>query len=395
MIRTLARFVSLGALVWLVSCSAEPDPRAADAGPSYKQVEATRGRFRIAVLASGLVRPIDRIELKSKAAGEVMELPIEVGDPVAEGALIARLDQVDERAELLQARANLEVATAELALAEKRLDRRRQLFSSDIISEEIQDETELALAAARGKVIQARTTLQRAEERMKDTVIVSPVDGVVLQKYVERGQIIASGVSNVGGGTPIADVADMRTVYVEAGIDEIDIGRIEVGQRASVRAEAFSERVYEGQVVRIAPEARVEQNVTLFDVVVEVENRDGALKSGMNASVEIVLVDEPDALTIPVAALQGTDGAGEAPSAAGRATVLVKTGESYAPREIRTGRTDYRVIEVLDGLADGDTLGIPMVSRLKDEHDMLQERIRADRSFGKSDDEKKKRADAH
>jgi HlyD family secretion protein len=323
-------------LAALAACSPEPEADV-DAAPPYKQVEATRGPFRIAVSASGLVRPIDRIELKSKASGEVVELPIEVGDPVGEGDLIAKLDQVEERAELLQSRANLGVAKAELVLAEKRYERRRQLLGSDVISQETQDETELQLASARGRLVQARTALERAEERMEDTVILSPVTGVVLQKYVERGQIIASGVSNVGGGTPIADVADMRRVYIEAGIDEIDIGRMRVGQRASVRAEAFPERSYTGNVVRIAPEARVEQNVTLFDVVIEVENADGELKSGMNAAVEIVLVDEPDTLTIPLAALQNGDAGGGAQD--GRATVLVQSGDAWVPREIRTGRT--------------------------------------------------------
>jgi HlyD family secretion protein len=389
MIRALAPLAALmlfvAALAGLSGCGGEPEDVAA--APAFKQVLARRGPFRIAVTANGLVRPIDRIELKSKAAGEVVELPIEVGDAVAEGALIAKLDQVDEKAELLQGRANLGVARAELALAEKRFERRRQLFTSDVISEEIQDETELELAAARGQLVQATTALERAEERMEDTVIVAPVTGVVLQKYVERGQIIASGVSNVGGGTPIADVADMRRVYIEAGIDEIDIGRIAVGQAATVRAEAFADRLYTGSVVRIAPEARVEQNVTLFDVVIEVENTDGDLKSGMNAAVEIVLVDEPDTLTIPVAALQNGDAAADT---AGRSTVLVKVDDTYTPREIRTGRTDYRVIEVLAGLEGGEVLGIPMASRLKEQHDLLQERIRRSRTFGGSDDDKKK-----
>lgn len=374
-------------LAALAACSPEPDP-GADAAPSYKQVKVARGPFRIAVSASGLVRPIDRIELKSKASGAVVELPIEVGDPVAEGGLIAKLDQVDERAELLQARANVEVAKAELELAEKRFERRRQLLGSDVISQEAQDESALELASARGRQIQAQTALERAEERMDDTVIVSPVTGVVLQKYVERGQIIASGVSNVGGGTPIADVADMRRVYVEAGVDEIDIGRIEVGRQAGVRAEAFPERSYQGRVVRIAPEARVEQNVTLFDVVIEVANPDGELKSGMNAAVEIVLVEEPDALTIPVAALQDRDGSRGRP---GRGTVLVKSGDGYAPREIRTGRSDYRVIEVLEGLSDGEEVGIPMTSRLKQQNDELQQRVRESRSFGPSDGDKERK----
>ena len=361
-------------------------PDAGQDAPRYKEVTAERADFRIAVTANGLVKPIDRIELKSKASGAVIELPIEVGDQVEKGALIAKLDQVDERTALAQARADLDIARAELDLAEKNFERRQQLFSGDIISKEAQDQTELDLAVARSKLVQATTALDRAEEQMEDTVITSPVDGIILQKYVERGQIIASGVSNVGGGTPIADVADMRDVHIEAGIDEIDISKIVVGQKAAIRAEAYPEKVYTGEVVRIAPEARVEQNVTLFDVVVRVENIDANLKSGMNATVEVVIVEQPDLLTIPMAALQSASAGREGlPTGSASSSVLVKDGDEYVPREIRTGRTDHRVIEVLDGLREGDVLGIPMVSRLKEENDRLDARVRSNRSFGAGD----------
>jgi multidrug efflux pump subunit AcrA (membrane-fusion protein) len=220
------------------------------------------------------------------------------------------------------------------------------------------------------------------------------VEGIILQKYVERGQIIASGVSNVGGGTPIADVADMRDVHIEAGIDEIDISKIAVGQKAAIRAEAYPERVYTGEVVRIAPEARVEQNVTLFDVVVRVDNIDANLKSGMNATVEVVIVEQPDLLTIPMAALQSASTGREgSPTGSASSSVLVKDGGEYVPREIRTGRTDHRVIEVLDGLREGDVLGIPMVSRLKEENDRLDARVRSSRSFGGGKKSERKSAD--
>ncbi|MBW2288026.1 MAG: efflux RND transporter periplasmic adaptor subunit [Deltaproteobacteria bacterium] len=367
-----------------LACFSQVDDSArAQVGPKYKEVTAARGPFRIAVTANGLVRPIDRIELKSKASGEVVELPIEVGDAVAKGQLIAKLDQVEERAELAQTRADRDIARAELALAEKNFERRKKLLSSDVISTEAHDETELALAVARSKLVQATTAFERARERMEDTVISAPVDGIILQKYVEEGQIIASGVSNVGGGTPIADIADMRNVYIEAGVDEIDIGKIAVAQRATIRAEAFPERPYVGEVVRIAPEARLEQNVTLFDVVVHVENTDVKLKSGMNATVEIVIVDEPDTLVIPVAAIQEPDASrGVAREPWPASVVLVKNADGYGAREIRTGRTDYRVVEVLDGLEEGEVLGIPMVSRLKREHDQIEARIRNRQSFG-------------
>lgn len=361
----------------------------------YREIVAERHDFRIVVNANGLVRPIDRIELKSKASGEVIDLPIEVGSYVQKGALIAKLDQLQARTQLAQAKADLAIAQAELSLATKNFERRKELFGRDVISVQDQDQTELDLAVARGGLVQARSSLEQAEEQMTDTTILAPVDGLILQKYVERGQIIASGVSNVGGGSPIADIADMRTVHIEASIDEIDFGKISVGQQATIRAEAFPERVYTGLVTRIAPEARVEQNVTLFDVLIRVENSDGYLKSGMNSMVEIVVVHEPDVLTIPVSALIGDGGAG----ASGSRLVLYQQGDTYEERSIVTGRTDHRVVEVLDGLMAGDVVGIPMVSRLKAANDRLDSRVRSSRSFGTrssskggGDKAKKKRA---
>jgi HlyD family secretion protein len=386
----VAAVATVSILGWLRA----EDPTPGPTGHKFKDVPVERGRFRLAVSVNGLVRPIDRIELKSKASGEVTELPIEVGDRVEKGALIARLDQLEERAALAQVKADLEIARAELELAEKNFERRKQLFSSEVIAKEAHDETELNLAVARSKRVQATTALERARERLQDSVITAPVDGIILQKYVESGQIIASGVSNVGGGTPIADIADMRNAHIEAGVDEIDIGKISVGQIATIRADAYPDQVYEGEVVRIAPEARVEQNVTLFDVVVEVQNTDGKLKSGMNTMVEIVIVDLPDVLTIPVIALQESDTDRDGPpGGGGAATVLVKEGSGYVPREVRTGRTNYRLVEILSGLEEGEVLGIPMVSRLKEEHDRLDARVRGTRSFGGGDRGNRKPAD--
>lgn len=345
---------------------------------SYKEVIAEYGSLVIRVAASGVVKPIDRIELKSKASGEIVELAVEMGDSVKRGALIARLDQKDEKAAVAQAQADLDIARAELALAQRNYERRMQLFEDKIIPEEERDQSTLNLAVARGKLVQAQTTLGRAHERLDESVITAPVDGIILQKYVERGQIIASGVSNVGGGTPIADIADMDTVYIEAGIDEIDIGKIAVGQIAQIVAEAYPEQPYQGRVVRIAPEARIEQNVTLFDVIIEVVNADNKLKSGMNISLEIEIQRQQDILLVPVIALQDKKFA----NASNKRQVLLKQGSDYVPHEVQVGLSNHRDIQILSGLNPDDVLGIPMLSRLKNESDRLEKRIRASRSFG-------------
>ena len=354
----------------------------------FKEVIVERGTFQIIVMANGVVKSIDRIEIKSKASGEIVELPVEEGDFISQGDLIARLDQKDEHAEVAQAQADFDIAKAELKQAQSTFDRRNQLFQSNLISEEEQDQIELGLAVARGKLVQATTSLERAKERLSESVVRAPINGIILQKYVEEGQIIASGVSNVSGGTPIVDIADMSSVYIEAGIDEIDIGKVQIGQFATVIADAYPEIEFNGKIVRIAPEARIEQNVTLFDLVVEVKNNDGKLKSGMNTRVEIEIVKKEGVLLAPAITMQIPDAKDlkdYQQSEADLRTVLLKQGDIFIPQIVEIGLYNFKQVIILAGVEEGSVLGVPMTSRLKDESERLQERIkriRSSRSFG-------------
>ncbi len=351
----------------------------------FKEVIVERGTFQIIVMANGVVKSIDRIEIKSKASGEIVELPVEEGDFISQGDLIARLDQKDERAEVAQAQADFDIAMAELKQAQSTFERRNQLFQDNLISEEEQGQITLDLAVAKGKVIQASTTLERAQERLSEAVVRAPIDGTILQKYVEEGQIIASGVSNVSGGTPIVDIADMSSVYIETGIDEIDIGKVQIGQFATVIAEAYRELEFNGEIVRIAPEAKIEQNVTLFDVVVEVKNNDGKLKSGMNTRVEIEIVKKENVLLAPVITMQIPDAKdlGDFQNRdANVRSVLLKQEGKFILQIVETGLSNFKQVIILAGVEEGSTLGVPMTSRLKNENDRLEARIRSSRSFG-------------
>ncbi len=348
-------------------------------GLKYKEVKVDRGIFQVIVTANGVVKPINRIEIKSKASGQIEYLPVEEGDFIRKGDLIARLDQKNERAEVAQAQAELGIAKAELKQAQRTFDRLDQLFKDNHISEEERDQSLLNSAVAEGKLVQATTVLERAKERLSESIVRAPIDGIILQKYVEEGQIIASGVSNVSGGTPIVDIADMSSVYIEAGIDEIDIGKIQVGQSAIVVAEAYPQLKFNGRIIRIAPEAKIEQNVTLFDVIVEVENTDGKLRSGMNTNIEISIVRREIALLAPTIALQVSK---DDKAQSDERIVLLKRGSEFVPHKVKTGLSNYRQTEILSGLTEGSTLGIPMTSRLKDENDWREKRIRSSRSFG-------------
>lgn len=353
----------------------------------FKEIAVQRGTFQVSVSANGIVKPIDRIEMKSKASGEIVELPVEVGDYVKKGQLIARLDQKDEKAAVEQARADLDIAKAELKQAQKTYDRRNKLYESDLISEEERDQIELSLAVARGKLVQASSALERAEERLSESVVRAPIDGIILQKYVEKGQIIASGVSNVGGGSPIVDIADMSSVYVEAGIDEIDIGKVKVGQPVKVTAEAYPQLEFEGKIVRIAPEAKIEQNVTLFDVIIEVANPEGKLKSGMNTAIEITILKKENVLLIPTIALRQPTQSSSKPKFQ---MVLLKEGDHFRKQKVKVGISNFKQVEIVSGLKEGDILGVPMNSRLKSENQWLENRIKSSRSFGTKNQNKSK-----
>ncbi len=352
----------------------------AENGIKYKEIRVERGAFRIVVAASGVVKPVDRVEVKSKASGQIEDLPVEEGDYVEQGALIARLDQKDERADAAQAQAELDIALAELNQAQRAFERRDQLYKDKHISISELDDIELRLAVTKSNLVKAKTVLDRANERLNESVVRAPVSGSILQKYVEQGQIIASGVSNVSGGTPIVDIADMGVVYVEAGIDEIDIGKVNVGQTAVVAADAYPMLKFTGKIARIAPEAKIEQNVTLFDVIVEVANKEGKLKSGMNTNIEISIVNKEGALLVPSMALQASRGSGEAGD--NQKSVLLKTSGGFKPHSVETGLSNFKQTEILSGLSEGDILGVSMKSRLKDANDRLERRIKSSRSFG-------------
>ncbi|MFQ6093283.1 MAG: efflux RND transporter periplasmic adaptor subunit [bacterium] len=404
----------LGAGWFLFSRHNEPK---SSVGSVQQVARVTRGDLNVTVSATGVIEPINKVEIKSKASGLIEELPVEEGDSVEKGDLIARLDQTDVRHDYEQAKADLEVAEATVRKTETTYKRKAGLFEKGLVSAEEMDQSNLELVQAKAQLVRAKAVLATAEERLKDTVVKSPISGIVLQKNVEKGQIISSGISSVSGGTLIATVADMGRVSVKADIDEVDIGQIEKGQEAKVVADAFPGDLFWGEVIRIAPLAKVEQNVTIFEVTVEVNNEEAKLKAGMNATVDITIADRKDVLLVPNEALKDLremvkPGEGyRHPSAAhssradipkmaghlrwqeglkdvkptqgGRPKmVMVKEGGQFKPRAIIVGVSDFDHSEALKGLKEGDEVMISYLSRAKMDSEQFRERFSRMRSFG-------------
>jgi HlyD family secretion protein len=346
---------------------------------SYRLVTVRRGPLELSVNATGVVEPVNRVEIKSKASGEVLELPIVEGQHISRGELIARLDATDARADLARAKADLEIAQIELRQTEREEQRQRELFDKKIVSEVDLDNSALATARARASLLRAQTEAERTQERFDDTTVRAPQGGIVLQKAVEKGQIISSATSSVSGGTLIAAIADMSRVQVTAAVNEIDIGRIRVGMKADILADAYPQRQFTGMVVRIAPEAKVVQNVTQFDALIEVENPEGILSSGMNCNVTVQLLRKDEALLAPAEALQALPPGTRGPTE--ERTVLVKTPAGFEERAIKVGIHSGSDVEVLDGIKEGDQLKVALASRAFADQQQMQDRMRQNRPF--------------
>jgi HlyD family secretion protein len=283
-----------------LACKGDEAPSA----PPYQALAVERRDIVVSARANGSIQPDTTVEVKSKASGEILALQVETGSLVRRGDLLIQVDPRTARNSYAQAEADLEVAKAQLANASSAKHRADELFESKALTETEHEAALLDYANAKAAVVRAEVALENAKIRLEDTDVRAPITGTVIEKSVERGQVISSPTSDVGGGTVLLRMADLNLVQVRTLVDETDIGKIQPGLRATVRVDAYPNRPFEGTVLKIEPLATTQQNVTMFPVLVRIQNREGLLRPGMNAEVEIHVGRRDGVLAIPNAALR-------------------------------------------------------------------------------------------
>ncbi|MXY51960.1 MAG: efflux RND transporter periplasmic adaptor subunit [Gammaproteobacteria bacterium] len=270
----------------------------------YQSAPVQRRNITVAVEAAGVIEPVKTVEVKSKASGEILELPVDTGDFVEAGTLLARIDRRVLNNSLEQAKASLEVAKARQANTQSQLDRIVRLYEQESLSKVDYEQSLLEHATARSEVVRGEIQVENATIQLEDADVNSPIAGTVIERLVEQGQVISSPLGDVGGGTLLMQMADLSRVQVRMLVDEIDIGKVQPGTIAEVNVAAYPNRPFEGEIVKVEPQAVAEQNVTMFPVLIELENREGLLKPGMNAEVEVVMARRESVMAIPTAALR-------------------------------------------------------------------------------------------
>ena len=389
----------------------------------YDTAGTERRTLEVAVSSAGIVEPLATVEVKSKASGEVLDIQVETGDLVEEGTLMVRIDPRIVRNRLAQSDAELKAAISRREIATTQKKRVESLVSNGTLTQSDLEQATLDLANAVAQVVTANVAVENARIAVDDTDIRAPIGGTVIFKPVEIGQVISSPTQDFAGGTLLMQMADLSAVQIRSLVDETDIGKIQPGMQVSVSVAAYPNQPFPGEVVKIEPQAVVDQNVTMFAVLVSIQNPDGLLLPGMNAEVEISIARAADAMTIPVMALRtrrdlestalilgrsveditAALGGGESRPAGGsrpqpgqrgsrrdggQATDYRFGGDFWVVldtpgREIRkvtTGVTDLDNVEVLSGLAENErVLVLPSSHLLETQQDLqnfINRRIR-------------------
>ncbi len=394
-------------LTWLYlfpSNGSEEPPK-----PVFKTSEILRGDLSIKISATGIVEPNFKVEVKSKASGEVLSFPFEEGDHVKKGALLLQLDKSDEKRNVAKARTELssssaklkkaetalllqktkydsdikssqseiETALANLKESEDKLKRQSELFGKKFVSQESLDRAKTLFKVNQENLIQAQTRLQTAkdsihditmkkneielvqsevirsgiamaevEERLDETEIFAPIDGVIIEKLVEEGQIIASGISNVSGGTAIATIADMSRLFIIADIDETDIGSVKIGHAVRITADAFPNKIFKGKVTRIAPQGVIDNSITIFKAKIEVQGTGKTLlKPMMSANIDIVTRQIKDTVYVTRAGIRKDE--------EGEFAVILKNDQPEKVR-VKTGIKNPIHVQIISGLNPDD-----------------------------------------
>ena len=308
--------LALAGMVAVVTAACSNDESVTE-GSSLTTVEVTRGDLSIRAEATGTVEPIRTVEVKSKASGEILRLHADVGDEVGPGSLLADIDPRDVQNRFNQTEADLAVAQARLEISEAQLERSDQLLGAAVITPQEHESSRLEFANSQASLVKAETNHDLAILQLNDVRIRAPAAGTIIQKSVEEGVVIQSASQNVSGGTALFMMANLKEMQVRTLVDETDMGQLASGLEAIVTVEAFPDESFRGVVDKIEPQATVVQNVTMFPVIVSLDNSAGLLKPGMNAEVEVLIDEALDVVLVPNNAIVQTSDVGPAAMALG------------------------------------------------------------------------------
>jgi HlyD family secretion protein len=273
----------------------------ADEKPRFKTADVDRGSIVQFVTATGTLNPVGVVNVGTQVSGTVSELNADFNDRVKKGQVLLKIDPTLLQAAVNQTTASLGAARAQLTLADSTHARNTKLVTQGFLSAATLEQSRQALDAAKSQLQVGEAQLERARADMANSVIRSPIDGVIIKRSADLGQTVAASFQ-----TPnlFTIARDLKKMQIDTNVSEADIGLLKEGQAVRFVVDAFPERDFEGKVRQFRLSPNVQQNVVTYNVVIDVENTEEALKPGLTAQVRIITSNKPEALRIPTAALR-------------------------------------------------------------------------------------------
>ncbi|HEY3202215.1 MAG TPA: efflux RND transporter periplasmic adaptor subunit [Thermoanaerobaculia bacterium] len=340
----------------------------------YRTVAVDRGSVTQTVSATGTLSAVTTVKVGSVVSGNVAVLHADFNKQVKKGDLLAELDPVPFQEKGDQAKAALEKARVDVRNTEIALRRQKALWQQQLAAEADLDQAQANYDSAKAVVAQAEATLHQAQTDLRNSKIVAPIDGVVVDRQYDVGQSVAASFQ---APTIFTIAQDLTKMQVSADVSESDIGMCKVGQPVRFTVDAYPDQVFSGTISQIRLNATVNQNVVTYPVIIGVSNPDLSLRPNMTANVTIDVATVADVLRIPNAALrfrpeEKESAATPAPEermargpgggSAGAARQLDRTAGGR-PRPNRGGQTVYtlgppglgepRAVEIRTGISDG------------------------------------------
>jgi HlyD family secretion protein len=269
--------------------------------PEYKTEKAARGDITMTVTATGTLSAVTTVQVGSQVSGVIAQLYADFNSHVKKGQLLAELDPTPFQQQVAQRQADVTKSQIEAANARITYDRQRRLVAAGLAAQADLDSAKAAYDGAQAQVAQSRAALSQSETSLRYTKIISPIDGVVVDRSYDVGQTVAASFS---APTLFQIAQDLTKMQVQADIDQSDIGRIQAGQFARFTVDSYPDETFRGRISQIRLNATVSQNVVTYPVIIEVPNPDEKLRPKMTANVIISVSTVKNVLRVANAALR-------------------------------------------------------------------------------------------
>lgn len=300
-----------------------------------KTIKVERGDIASIVSASGTVQPVNTVDISSKITAQIKEVKVKENDQVKAGQVLVILVDDDLQPQRVQAEEKMNNAAFNY-------ERNKRLRAIGAVSEQQLDN-------ARMDYNIAQANYEQVLSKLKETVISSPIDGIVIGKPLPAGQTVAQGISNP---MVILTVADMSKMQIEALVDQTDIGKVKVGQKVTFTVDAYPDKKFTGTVSNISKKAVTQQNVIYYTAIIDVTNSQNLLNPGMIARVSISVGESKGTLTLPLSALRTDKN--------GKYVVVVRENGQTENVYVTTGIVGEDRVEIKSGLNEGDVVVIAL-----------------------------------